>query len=341
MQLQNFVLSSMLNLSEYLEVIDLQTVFITRKLPDEVVKQLKEKFNVKMWHSEEIPMTYEELKKEAKDAHALWTVLSDKIDRELIESLPNLKVISNLAVGYNNIDTEAAKERGIIVTNTPGVLTETTADLTFALLLATARRVTESERDLRAGKWKSWTPMGLTGMDVFGATLGIIGMGRIGEAVAKRAKGFNMNVLYHNRTRKKEAEEEFGFSYVELDTLLQESDFIVLLTPLTAETKGLIGERELSLMKETAAIINVARGGIIDEQALYEALKTNKIWAAGLDVFEVEPVPMDHPLLTLPNVTVLPHIGSASIHTRMAMMQMNAEAIEAVLEETEPENRVV
>ncbi|WP_144510612.1 D-glycerate dehydrogenase [Bacillus sp. FJAT-22090] len=331
----------MLNLSEYLEVIDLQTVFITRKLPDEVVKQLKEKFNVKMWHSEEIPMTYEELKKEAKDAHALWTVLSDKIDRELIESLPNLKVISNLAVGYNNIDTGAAKERGIIVTNTPGVLTETTADLTFALLLATARRVTESERDLRAGKWKSWTPMGLTGMDVFGATLGIIGMGRIGEAVARRAKGFNMNVLYHNRTRKKEAEEEFGFSYAELDTLLQESDFIVLLTPLTAETKGLIGERELGLMKETASIINVARGGIIDEQALYEALTTNKIWAAGLDVFEVEPVPMDHPLLTLPNVTVLPHIGSASIRTRMAMMQMNAEAIEAVLEEKEPKNRIV
>ena len=331
----------MLKISENLGGYKLEKIFITRKLPDEVVNPLKEKFEVSMWHSEEIPMTYEQIKNEAAEAHALWTVLSDKVDRALIESLPNLKVISNLAVGYNNIDVEAAKERGIVVTNTPGILTETTADLTFSLLLATARRVTEAERDLRAGKWKSWTPMQLTGMDVYGATLGIVGMGRIGEAVARRAKGFNMNVLYHNRTRKIESEEAFGFAYAELDTLLQESDFIVLLTPLTPETKGLIGERELNLMKETAAIINVARGGIIDEKALYDALITNKIWAAGLDVFEVEPVPLDHPLLTLPNVTVLPHIGSASIRTRLAMMQMNAEAIEAVLERKEPENRVV
>lgn len=316
-------------------------IFITRKLPDEVVNPLREKFDVTMWHSDEISMTYDEIKSQAKDAHALWTVLSDKVDRALIESLPNLKVISNLAVGYNNIDVEAAKERGIIVTNTPGVLTETTADLAFSLLLATARRVTEAERDLRAGKWISWSPMQLTGMDVFGATLGIIGMGRIGEAVARRAKGFDMKVLYHNRSRKIEAEEQFGFTYVELDALLQESDFIVLLTPLTAETKGLIGERELNLMKETAAIINVARGGIIDEKALYDALTTNKIWAAGLDVFEVEPVPLDHPLLSLPNVTVLPHIGSASIRTRMAMMQMNADDIEAVLENKEPKNKVI
>lgn len=316
-------------------------IFITRKLPDEVVNPLREKFDVTMWHSDEISMTYDEIKSQAKDAHALWTVLSDKVDRALIESLPNLKVISNLAVGYNNIDVEAAKERGIIVTNTPGVLTETTADLAFSLLLATARRVTEAERDLRAGKWISWSPMQLTGMDVFGATLGIIGMGRIGEAVARRAKGFDMKVLYHNRSRKIEAEEQFGFTYVELDALLQESDFIVLLTPLTAETKGLIGERELNLMKETAAIINVARGGIIDEKALYDALTTNKIWAAGLDVFELEPVPLDHPLLSLPNVTVLPHIGSASIRTRMAMMQMNADDIKAVLENKEPNNKVI
>lgn len=319
----------------------MKKIYITRKLPDEIVNPLKEKFEVNMWHSDEIPMTYEELKMEAKDAHALWTMLSDKVDRELIESMPSLKVISNLAVGYNNIDVEAAKEHGIIVTNTPGVLTETTADLTFALLLATARRVPEAEQNLRSGKWKSWTPMGLTGMDIFGATLGIIGMGRIGEAVARRAKGFSMNVLYHNRTRKIESENEYGFTYAELDTLLEQSDFVILLTPLTPETKGLIGERELGLMKETSAIINVARGGIIDEKALYEALIANKIWAAGLDVFEVEPVSLDHPLLTLPNVTVLPHIGSASIRTRHAMMQMNADAIKAALENKEPENRVV
>ena len=322
-------------------VAKLEKILITRKLPDEVVNLLKEKFEVKMWHSDDVQMSYEELQSEAKDVHAIWTMLSDKVDRALIESLPNLKVISNLGVGYNNIDVAAAKENGIIVTNTPGVLTETTADLAFSLLLATARRVMEAERDLRAGQWKSRSPMQYTGMDVFGATLGIIGMGRIGEAVARRAKGFDMNVLYHNRTRKMDAEKEFGFTYAELDTLLVESDFIVLLTPLTPETKGLIGERELNLMKDTATIINVARGGVIDEQALYDALTTNKIWAAGLDVFEVEPVPLDHPLLTLPNVTVLPHIGSATIRTRLAMMQMNAEDILAVLEEREPKNRVV
>ena len=316
-------------------------IFITRKLPEEIVEPLREKFEVKMWHSEEIPMRYEDIITEAGEASALWTVLSDKVDRNLIESLPNLKVISNLAVGFNNIDVEAAKEKGIMVTNTPGVLTETTADLTFALLLATARRITEAEQDIRAGKWKSWSPMQLTGMDVFGATLGIIGMGRIGEAVARRAKGFNMNVLYHNRTRKLEAEQQNNLTYVELDTLLQEADFVVILTPLTPETRGMIGKKELELMKETSALINVARGGIVDEQALYNALVNKSIWAAGLDVFETEPVPLDHPLLTLPNVTVLPHIGSASIHTRLAMMQINGQAIEDVLEGRVPENRVV
>lgn len=316
-------------------------IFITRKLPEEIVQPLRENFEVNMWHSEEIPMQYEDIKKEAKDANALWTVLSDKVDRELIESLSSLNIICNLAVGYNNIDIEAAKERGITVTNTPGVLTETTADLTFALLLATARRITEAEQDIRAGKWKSWTPMQLTGMDVYGSTLGIIGMGRIGEAVARRAKGFDMKVLYHNRTRKYESEQQNNFTYVELETLLQESDFVVILTPLTPETRGMIGKDELKMMKETSALINVARGGIVDEQALYDALVNKSIWAAGLDVFETEPVPLDHPLLTLPNVTVLPHIGSASIHTRLAMMQINAQAIEDVFEGRVPENRVV
>lgn len=316
-------------------------IFITRKLPEEIVQPLREKFEVNMWHSEEIPMKYEDIKKEARGANALWTVLSDKVDRELIESLSSLKIICNLAVGYNNIDIEAAKERGIIVTNTPGVLTETTADLTFALLLATARRITEAEQDIRAGKWMSWTPMQLTGMDVYGSTLGIIGMGRIGEAVARRAKGFDMKVLYHNRTRKYECEQQNNFTYVELKTLLQESDFVVILTPLTPETRGMIGKDELKMMKETSALINVARGGIVDEQALYDALVNKSIWAAGLDVFETEPVPLDHPLLTLPNVTVLPHIGSASIHTRLAMMQINAQAIEDAFEGRVPENRVV
>jgi glyoxylate reductase len=317
-----------------------QTVFITRKLPDEAVAPLKKTYEVKMWPHEEVPMTYDELVKEAAEADALWTMLSDQVDRNLIMNAPKLKVISNLAVGYNNIDVQAAAERGIVVTNTPGVLTETTADLAFSLLLASARRITEAERELREGKWKAWSAMQLTGMDVYGATLGIVGMGRIGEAVARRAKGFGMDVLYHNRTRKPEAEEMHGFVYSDLDSLLSKSDFVVLLTPLTEETKNMIGKRELSLMKETAILINVARGGIVDEQALYEALVNKKIWAAGLDVFEQEPVPLDHPLLTLPNVTVLPHIGSASIRTRLKMMSMNAEDIKAVLEGEQPENTV-
>ena len=319
----------------------MKKIYITRKLPEEIIEPLRKKFDVQMWHSETIGMTNEEIITNAKDAYALWTMLSDNIDRTLIESLPNLKVISNFAVGYNNIDIEAAKDRSIVVTNTPGVLTETTADLAFALLLATARRITEVEQEIRSGNWDSWSPMQYTGMDVFGATLGIVGMGRIGEAVARRAKGFDMNVLYHNRSRKLDAEETYGFTYAELDELLKQSDFVILLTPLTPETKGLIGERELNMMKETAAIINVARGGIVDEQALYEVLASKKIWAAGLDVFEQEPVPVDHPLLTLPNVTVSPHIGSASIRTRQAMMQMNAKDIEAVLENREPQNRIL
>ncbi|WP_419957634.1 2-hydroxyacid dehydrogenase [Psychrobacillus psychrotolerans] len=319
----------------------MKKIYITRKLPEEIIEPLRKKFDVQMWHSETIGMTNEEIITNAKDAYALWTMLSDNIDRTLIESLPNLKVISNFAVGYNNIDIEAAKDRSIVVTNTPGVLTETTADLAFALLLATARRIPEVEQEIRSGNWDSWSPMQYTGMDVFGATLGIVGMGRIGEAVARRAKGFDMNVLYHNRSRKLDAEETYGFTYAELDELLKQSDFVILLTPLTPETKGLIGERELNMMKETAAIINVARGGIVDEQALYEALASKKIWAAGLDVFEQEPVPVDHPLLTLPNVTVSPHIGSASIRTRQAMMQMNAKDIEAVLENREPHNRIL
>ena len=315
-------------------------IYITRKLPEEAVKPLQDKFTVRMWDKEEIEVPRDVLKAEMKEADALWTTLSDQISRELIESSPKLKVISNLAVGFNNIDIEAAKEHGVIVTNTPDVLTEATADLAFALLLASARRVTEADRVLRGGEWKSWTPMQLTGMDVFGATLGIIGMGRIGEAAARRAKGFDMRVLYHNRSRKLEAEEEFGFKYAELNTLLQESDFVLVFAPLTPETKNMIDEKELGLMKETAILLNVARGGIVNEDALYHALKNGVIWGAGLDVFEVEPVPLDHPLLTLPNVTVLPHIGSASIRTRLAMMQMNMQAITDVLEGREPKNKI-
>ena len=315
-------------------------IYITRRLPEEAVEPLREHYDVRMWEHEGESVPRDVLLEEASSAHALWTMLSDTIDREVFERATNLEVVSNLAVGYNNIDLNAAKENGVIVTNTPDVLTETTADLTFGLMMMTARRLGEAERDLRAGEWKSWLPMGYVGMDLYQAKLGIIGMGRIGEAVARRARGFDMEVLYHNRTRRHESESMYGFTYAELDELLAQSDFVVVLAPLTDETRGMLGAEEFAKMKETSIFINVARGEIIDEQALYEALKSKKIWGAGLDVFTKEPIDLDHPLLTLPNVTTLPHIGSASIRTRLAMMALNRDAIANVLEGKEPKNRL-
>lgn len=315
-------------------------IYITRRLPEEAVEPLRDQYDVRMWEHEGESVPREVLLEEASSAHALWSMLSDTIDREVFERATHLEVVSNLAVGYNNIDLNAAKENGVIVTNTPDVLTETTADLTFGLMMMTARRLGEAERDLRAGEWKSWLPMGYVGMDLYQAKLGIIGMGRIGEAVARRARGFDMEVLYHNRTRRHESESMYGFTYAELDELLTQSDFVVVLAPLTDETRGMLGAEEFAKMKETSIFINVARGEIIDEQALYEALKARKIWGAGLDVFTKEPIDLDHPLLTLPNVTTLPHIGSATIRTRLAMMALNRDAITNVLEGKEPKNRL-
>lgn len=315
-------------------------IYITRRLPEEAVEPLREHYDVRMWEHEGESVPREVMLEEASSAHALWTMLSDTVDREVFERATHLEVVSNLAVGYNNIDLNAAKEHGVIVTNTPDVLTETTADLTFGLMMMTARRLGEAERDLRAGKWKSWLPMGYVGMDLYQAKLGIIGMGRIGEAVARRARGFDMEVLYHNRTRRHESESMYGFTYAELDELLTQSDFVVVLAPLTDETRGMLGAKEFAKMKETSIFINVARGEIIDEQALYEALRAKKIWGAGLDVFTKEPIDLDHPLLTLPNVTTLPHIGSATIRTRLAMMALNRDAITNVLEGKEPKNRL-
>ena len=311
-------------------------VYITRKLPAEAIKGLEGSYEVRMWQDEEQPVPREVLLEEARYASALWTMLSDQIDSEVIETAENLKIITNLAVGYNNIDLDAARKHKIAVTNTPEVLTETTADLAFALMLATARRLVQAEKTVRSGEWQSWTPMGMTGQDVFGATLGIIGMGRIGEAVCRRAKGFDMNVIYHNRTRRSLEDVD----YAEFDDLLAKSDFVMIFTPLTEETRGMIGERELALMKNTACLINAARGGIVDEEALYEALKSGSIWAAGLDVFEQEPLPLDSKLLELENLTVLPHIGSAGIRTRFEMMKLNSEAISACLAGTPVKNRV-
>lgn len=277
-----------------------------------------------MWVEEDVAVPREVLEKEIANIDGLFCLLTDHIDQLLLDKASRLKVVSNMAVGFNNIDVTAATRRGIMVTNTPGVLTETTADLTFALLMATARRLVEASEYLRQGHWSTWSPMLLTGQDIYGATLGIIGMGRIGEALVKRTKGFDMKVLYHNRSRNLEAEQTLGVTFVEKEVLLRESDFVCVLVPYSPETKNLIGNDELALMKKTAVLINTSRGGIVNESALYNALIQGTIWAAGLDVFESEPVSKEHPLLTLPNVVALPHIGSASVKTRLEMANLAA-----------------
>ncbi|MEO2077870.1 MAG: D-glycerate dehydrogenase [Bacillus sp. (in: firmicutes)] len=315
-------------------------VYVTRRLSEEMIDKLSSHFQVTMWEEEEIPVPREVLLKEVEEVDGLICLLTDSIDEEVLTKAQHLKVISSCSVGYNHIDVQAAAKRGIVVTNTPGVLTETTADLTFTLLMTTARRVVEASDFLRSGEWGAWSLMQLTGQDVYGATLGIIGFGRIGEALVKRAKGFDMNVLYHSRTRKEEKEEELGIHYAELEDLLQQSDFVCLLLPYSPEVHHLIGKEELLLMKRTAILINTARGGIVDEEALFQALKARDIWAAGLDVFEQEPVPVDHPLLSLPNVVMLPHIGSASIQTRMKMARLAVDNLTNVLTGEEPINPI-
>jgi glyoxylate reductase len=315
-------------------------IYITRKIPDEALSIINDACEVRMWEEENVPVPRWILEDEISEVDGIYCLLTETIDEALLNKTSKLKVISNMAVGHNNIDITAATKRGIMVTNTPGVLTETTADLTFALLMATARRMGEGASFLRRGEWKTWSPMLLTGQDIHGATLGIIGLGRIGEAVARRAKAFNMNILYHNRSRKEEVEEELGLTYVDFTSLLKESDFVCVLIPYTPETHHLIDEDELSLMKETAVLINTARGGIVNEEALYDALKNKTIWAAGLDVFEQEPVPTTHPLLTLPNVIALPHMGSASIQTRKKMALLAAKNLIKALQGETPTHLV-
>lgn len=315
-------------------------VYMTRRIPDQFVKQISDICEVRMWQEEDTPVPYEILEEEIKDVDGLLCLLTETIDESLIKKAKNLKIIANMAVGYNNIDIISATDHGIMVTNTPGVLTETTADLTFALLMATARRLVEASDYLKNGEWKTWSPMQLTGQDIYGATLGIVGLGRIGEALVKRAKGFDMDVLYYNRSRKYEQENELGITYSSLENLLRVSDYVCIMVPYSPETQNLIDAEQLSLMKETAILINTARGGIVNETALYEALKNREIWGAGLDVFENEPVSIDHPLLTLPNVVTLPHIGSASIATRMKMAGLAVTNLIAGLQNEQPKNLV-
>ena len=315
-------------------------VFITRKIPQDGIDILKkEKLEIEIFPYDR-PPTKEEIIRGVKDANALISLLTDKIDREVIDSAPELKVIGNYAVGYNNIDVEYAKKKGIVVVNTPGVLTDATADLTFALLLSAARRVVEGDKFMREGKFKGWAPMLLLGKDIWGATIGIIGAGRIGQAVAQRAKGFHMKILYYSRRRKIDFERETGAKFVSLEKLLKEADFVTIHTPLTKETYHLLGEREFKMMKEGAILINTSRGEVVDENAMLKALKSGKLFAAGLDVFHGEPH-VNPELFELTNVVLTPHIGSATERTRRKMAMMVCSDVLRVLCGEEPENRVV
>lgn len=314
-------------------------IYIARKIPEHILSPLKEKYDVHMWEKEEEAVPRSILINESKKANAILSFVTDKIDEEILSG-NNLKIVSNCAVGYDNIDVNTARKREIIVTNTPDVLTETTADLTFALLMTAARRIVEAAQFVKEGRWKSWSHYLLAGSDIYGKTIGIFGMGKIGEAVARRAKGFQMNILYHNRNRKKEAEIELGAVYCSFDELLKQADFIVCLAPLTEETKHMFTKEAFQRMKTTAIFINASRGAIVDEKALYEALIHGQIAAAGLDVFEKEPIEKTHPLLNLPNVVALPHIGSASKETRDKMLKLSIQNIDRVLSGKEPLTQV-
>lgn len=306
-------------------------VYATRRLPESALEQISECVDLKMWKYEDEPVPQDVLLEEVSQADGLISMLSDKIDHHVFEHAPSLKIVANLAVGYDNIDMQEANKRGIVVTNTPDVLTETTADLTFALLMATARRVVEAASFLKEGKWKNWGPMLLAGHDIYKKSIGIVGMGRIGEAFARRTIGFDMPLYYHNRTRKLDAEERLNATYLSFEDLLKTCDYVVCLTPLTPETKLLFDEKAFQLMKKNAIFINASRGAVVDEQALIEALEKKEIAAAGLDVFTQEPVPMDNKLLNFPQVVALPHIGSSSIETRLAMIELVSENIKQVL----------
>jgi len=301
-------------------------VYVTRLIPDKGLQLLRGSVEVDV-HQGELPPTKEEIIKHTKDKDGLLSLLTDSIDSEVIDNCPKLKVISNYAVGFDNIDVAQATRRGIFVTNTPGVLTETVADFTWALLMASARRIVEADGFAREGKWKTWGPTLLLGADVVGKTLGIVGAGRIGSSVAKRATGFSMRVLYTDTSRKEDFERQTGAEFADLDTLLRESDFVSLHVPLTEGTTHMIAEPELSKMKPTAILINTSRGPVVDEEALYRALVSGRISGAALDVFEKEPIPASSPLLKLKNVVVTPHIASASVETRGKMAEMAAENI--------------
>jgi glyoxylate reductase len=305
-------------------------VFVTREIPEKGLEIIREFYEVDLWQ-DDLPPARDELLKRVQGVDGLLCLLTDRVDGEVMDAAGGqLKVISNHAVGFDNIDVPAATARGIPVGNTPDVLTDATADFAFALLMAVARRIPEGERYVHAGKWKTWGPKLLLGVDVKGATLGLIGFGRIGQAMARRAAGFDMRVIYYDPKEMKSSP-ELKAQRVDFETLLEESDFVSVHTPLTPDTRHLIDVEAFSKMKPNAVLINTARGPIVDSDALYETLKANRIFGAGLDVTEPEPIPLDSPLLLLDNVIVVPHIASASRTSRDQMSWMAAQNLIAGL----------
>jgi glyoxylate reductase len=304
---------------------DRPRVLVTRIIPDEGLRPLREACRVDLWE-DELPPPREELLRRVAGVDGLLALLTDRVDDELLDAAgPQLRVVSNYAVGFDNVDVPACTRRGVAVGNTPGVLTETTADLAWALLMAAARRIPEADRYVREGRWRTWGPMTLLGPDVHGATLGIVGFGRIGQAVARRASGFGMRILYHDVHRlPREVESAAGAAYTPLPSLLAESDFVSLHVNLTPETHHLIDAAALRSMKPDAVLVNTARGPVVDTDALADALAAGTIWAAALDVTDPEPLPADHPLVTSERCLVVPHIASASRVTRARMASMAA-----------------
>jgi len=305
-------------------------VFVTRVIPDKGLDLVKEFCDADVWDGE-LPPPREEILRRVRGVDGLLSLLTDKIDSEVMDAAGSqLKVISNYAVGFDNIDVSTATKRGIPIGNTPDVLTDATADFSFALMMSAGRRVLEGDRYVRDGKWKTWAPMLLLGNDVYGATLGLVGFGRIGKAMSRRASGFNMRVIYYDPSEQGQ-DNDLNATSVDFETLLEESDFISLHTPLTPDTHHLIDAKALSRMKRNAVLVNTSRGPVVDMDALYEALRDKLIFAAGLDVTDPEPLPADHPLLALDNLVIAPHIASASITARSNMAFLAAKNLIAGL----------
>ncbi|HEC2186030.1 TPA: D-glycerate dehydrogenase [Staphylococcus delphini] len=318
----------------------MEKILVTRRIPQKFVERFETLGEVEMWDHELTPMPREKFLAAVQDKTAILVTLSEKIDATLFEAAPNLKIVANMAVGYDNIDLQVAAQHEVEISNTPHVLAETTAELGFALMMATSRRIVEAEKYVQDGKWESWGPYLLAGKDIYHSKVGIFGMGEIGRAFARRLKGFHADILYHNRSRNIQAEQELGAFYTSFDQLIKESDFIICTAPSTPETQNKFNKEVFKNMRNDAIFINIGRGDLVVEEDLVEAIEAGEIAGCGLDVVRDEPIRTDHPLLQYPNVIVTPHIGSATVLTRDQMIQTCLLNIKDVLEGQKPRNQV-